>query len=112
MPRIAALLTLVLAATLVAGCAKFDAALGKREAVVQFTEGTSNAARMRVRAACSHVPNATPEPLPTNHLMVNMLYDVRFVITNASDGDVARLQTCLARFPSFQGLEFNDAGGD
>ncbi len=48
-----------------AGCAKFDAALGKQELVVAFRPGTSQAAMMKARSACSHVPNATPEPMPT-----------------------------------------------
>ncbi len=38
----------------VGGCAKFDAALGKQEAVVQFKTGTTTATRLKVRAACSH----------------------------------------------------------
>jgi len=94
-----------------AGCASFDAAFGKQEAVVQFQPQTPNSARLKVRAACSHVPQATPEPLPTDHLASDLLYDVRYRVDNASDGDLAKLQECLQRFPSVVGIEFNGPAG-
>jgi len=56
---------LAVLAPAVAGCATFDRTFGKQEAVVQFRPQTSNSARLKVRAACSHVPQAIPEPLPT-----------------------------------------------
>ncbi len=49
---------------LLAGCAKFDAALGQQWAVVQFKTNTPVATQLKVRAACSHVPNVRPERLP------------------------------------------------
>ncbi|HEV2370821.1 MAG TPA: hypothetical protein VGS19_01515 [Streptosporangiaceae bacterium] len=106
----AAALAAVLA-LLAGGCAQFDSALGQREAVVQFRPGTTNVARLAVRAACSRVPQAKPEPLPKDHLAVDLLYDVRYQVSNASDGDLARLQECLQRFPSVTGIEFNGPGG-
>jgi hypothetical protein len=93
------------------GCARFDATFGKQEAVVQFQPQTSNAARLKVRAACSHVPQATPEPLPTDHLAVDAYYDVRYRVDNASDGNLAKLQECLQKFRSVVGIEFNGPGG-
>ena len=93
------------------GCARFDATFGKQEAVVQFQPQTSNAARLKVRAACSHVPRATPEPLPTDHLAADTDYDVRYRVDNASDGDLAKLQECLQKFRSVVGIEFNGPGG-
>ena len=104
----AALAALMLAA---AGCASFDRAFGQQEAVVQFQPQTPNSARLKVRAACSHVPQATPEPLPTDHLASDMLNDVRYRVDNASDGDLAKLQQCLQKFPSVVGIEFNGPGG-
>ena len=95
----------------VAGCSTFDRTFGKQEAVVQFQPQTSNSARLKVRAACSHVPQAIPEPLPTDHLAVDTANDVRYRVDHASDGDLAKLQQCLQRFPSVVGIEFNGPGG-
>lgn len=94
-----------------AGCAKIDAALGKREEVVQFQPGTPTSVRLKVRAACSHVAQVTPEPLPTTNIASSQLYDVRYLVTNATDADLARLTKCLARFPSVAGLTPETPGG-
>jgi hypothetical protein len=94
----------------VAGCASFDRAFGKQEAVVQFQSQTPNSVRLKVRAACSHVPQAIPEPLPTDHLAADVMYDVRYRVDHASDGDLAKLQQCLQRFPSVVGIEFSGPG--
>jgi hypothetical protein len=109
LPAAAAALAALALAT--AGCASFDRAFGQQEAVVQFQPQTSNAARLKVRAACSHIPQATPEPLPTDHIASDVYYDVRYRVDNASDGDLARLQECLQRFRSVVGIEFNGPGG-
>jgi hypothetical protein len=95
-----------------AGCSSFDKAFGQQEAVVQFQPQTPNAVRLQIRAACSHVPNAVPEPLPTDHLASDVLNDVRYQVNNASDGDLARLQKCLQKFPSVAGIEFTSPGGN
>lgn len=99
----------VLAAT---GCAKFDAALGKQELVVAFRGGTSQAAMMTARSACSNVPNATPEPMPRSANVTSGAYDVRFRIDHASDTDIARLEQCLSQFRSVQGVNVEQQGGD
>jgi hypothetical protein len=95
-----------------AGCAKFDAALGKQELVVAFRPGTSQAAMMKARSACSNLPNATPEPMPTGGNATSGVYDVRFRIDHASDADVARLEGCLSHFRSVQGVNVEQPGGD
>lgn len=95
----------------VAGCATFDRTFGKQEAVVQFQPQTPNSVRLKVRAACSHVPQAIPEPLPTDHLASDLASDVRYRVDHASDGNLARLQQCLQRFPSVVGIEFNGPAG-
>jgi len=95
----------------VAGCATFDRTFGKQEAVVQFQPQTPNSVRLKVRAACSHVPQAIPEPLPTDHLASDLASNVRYRVDHASDGDLARLQQCLQRFPSVVGIEFNGPAG-
>jgi hypothetical protein len=101
----AALLTATLA-----GCAKFDAALGQQWAVVHFRPGTSVATLLKVRAACSHVPNARPEAMPPTRRATDMIYSVRFRTDNASDANLAQLQQCLQRFPAVTGIDFEDAG--
>jgi hypothetical protein len=95
----------------VAGCATFDRTFGKQEAVVQFQPQTPNSVRLKVRAACSHVPQAIPEPLPTDHLASDLASDVRYRVDHASDGNLARLQQCLQRFPSVVGIEFSGPAG-
>jgi hypothetical protein len=92
------------------GCAKFDAALGKQEAVVTFQTGTTNATRLQVRAACSHIPNARPEPLPTDHLASDLLYDVIFRVDNASNAQLAELDQCLLRYHSVAGIDVQTPG--
>jgi hypothetical protein len=94
-----------------AGCATFDRTFGKQEAIVHFQPQTPDSTRLKVRAACSHVPQAIPEPLPTDHLASDQVNDVRYRVDHASDGDLAKLQQCLQRFPSVVGIELNGAGG-
>jgi len=36
---------------------------------------------------------------------------VRYRVDNASDGDLAKLQQCLQKFPSVVGIQFNGPGG-
>ncbi|MGH3305291.1 MAG: hypothetical protein ACRDOK_27235 [Streptosporangiaceae bacterium] len=94
------------------GCAKMDAALDQQWLVVDFGEGTSVAAALHVRAACSHIQNTPPMALPAKRTFVAMMYGVRYDTTNASPANLAELQTCLQRFPSVQGVEPEDAGDE
>jgi hypothetical protein len=96
---------LILVALLASGCAGFNKAFGQREAVVHFQPGTPEAVRTQVRAACSHIPQATPEPLPTDHKASDELNDVRYRIDKASDGQVIALQNCLGKFRTVQGVD-------
>ncbi len=93
-----------------AGCAKFDAALGRQWAIVHFRPSTPVATLLKVRAACSHVPHARPVALPRSGSGPGMLYSVRFRTDDASDADLAQLQQCLQRFPAVTGIEFQDVG--
>jgi hypothetical protein len=95
-----------------AGCAEFDKAFGKQEAVVQFQPNTPVSAMLKARAGCLHVAGAFPEPIPKHALPVDMPDDIRYEIGNASDAQVARLQQCLTRFPSVVGIEFDSPSGD
>lgn len=92
------------------GCAKFDAALGKQEMVVAFKNGTTTATRLKVRAACSHIPQARPEALPTNHLASDNLYDVIYRVDKASNAQLARLESCLQKYPSVTGVDLQTSG--
>ena len=93
------------------GCAQFDKALGQQEEVVQFQPNTPNSVRLSVRAACSHIAAVVPEPLPTDGKASDLLNNVRYQVGQASVAELARLQQCLARFPSVVGLETNTPGG-
>jgi hypothetical protein len=96
----------------VSGCGKFDQALGQQEEVVIFQSNTSNAVKLKVRAACSHIPQAVVEPLPTDHKLSDEIYDVRYEVGTASGVELAELQQCLSRFPAVVGLETDTPGGD
>ncbi len=114
-PRGRAAIAVTLAALIAAaasGCSQFDKALGQQEEVVIFQPNTPNAARLKVRAACSHIPQAAVEPLPTDHKLSDELYDVRYEVGSASTAELARLQQCLSRFRSVVGLETDTPGGD
>jgi len=95
-----------------AGCASFDAAFGKREAVVQFQPNTSAAEMLKVRAACSHLTAAKPEPIPRHVLKVDLPDDIRYEVSQASDAQIAQLTQCLDRFPSVVGIELSSPSGD
>ena len=94
------------------GCSKMDQALDKQWMVVQFGPHTTIATVLHVRAACSHVKNAPPMPLPAQHSVVNMMYGVRFDTTNASLADMSRLQTCLSQFKAVQGVNPESTGDE
>ena len=57
------------AVAVLAGCAKFDAALGQRQAVVTFSDSSTLAQRLAVRTACAKTPDVVPQPLPSNKLL-------------------------------------------
>jgi hypothetical protein len=95
-----------------AGCASFDRAFGKREAVVQFQPNTPAAEMLKVRAACSHLAAAKPEPIPPHVLKVDLPDDIRYEVSQASDAQIAELTQCLDRFPSVVGIELSSPSGD
>jgi len=107
--RTAAALVVALALSL-AGCAKFDSALGQRWATVSFKTGTPATTMLKVRAACSHIPNVHAEALPHKQTAAAMMYALTYRTDNASDANLAQLQQCLQRFPSVQGIQFGDSG--
>jgi hypothetical protein len=93
-----------------AGCAKFDAALGQQWATVSFKSNTTIATMLKVRTACSRIPNVRAEALPRRQNAITMNGAVTYRTDNASDANLAQLQQCLQRFRSVAGIDFQDSG--
>jgi hypothetical protein len=112
--RLAGAGLILLAAAAPAGCSQFDKALGQREAVVTFRSGTPVSQRLAVRSTCAKVHAVTAPPLPSDLSSPYALQRLTFRIDHASDADVARLETCLEKFPGVAGVtlqDSSDAGG-
>lgn len=109
--RAAAAVAIGAAALTASGCAKFDAAMGKQEAVVTFAPGTSQATMMSVRAACDRTPGATAEAVPKDVNATSGTYSIRYRVDSASDADIARLSKCLSQFKSVQGVNIEQQDG-
>jgi hypothetical protein len=99
----------MIAAAALAGCSQFNAALGQREAVVTFTDSATLAQRMAVRTACAKPPNVIPQPLPSDMNSPYALAQVIYQINQASNADVAVLETCLSKFPTVVGISLQDS---
>ena len=110
--RLAGVCLALVAATVLAGCSRFDAALGQRQAVVSFRDGTPVPQRLAVRSTCAKVPAVTAQPLPSDLSSPYALQQLTFQINHASDADVAQLETCLAKFPSVAGVTLQDSSDD
>jgi hypothetical protein len=100
---------LVLAAAALAGCSQFNSALGHRQAVVSFRPDTTVSQRLAVRSACAKLPAVTAQPLPSNLNSRYALQQLTFRIDHATDAEVARLETCLAKFPAVAGVTLQDS---
>jgi len=100
---------LVLAAAALAGCSQFNAALGQRQAVVSFRPDTTVSQRLAVRSACSRLPAVTAQPLPADLNSPYALQQLTFRIDHATNAEVARLETCLAKFPTVAGVTLQDS---
>jgi hypothetical protein len=108
--RVGAAALLAAVALGMAGCSKFDAALGQRWATVNFRSNTSIATLLKVRAACSHIPNVRPQALPRKQTPATMMYALTYRTDHASDANLAQFQQCLQKFPSVEGISFGDSG--
>jgi hypothetical protein len=112
--RLAGTALILAAAAALAGCSQFDKALGQREAIVSFRSGVAVSQRLSVRSTCAKVPAVTAPPLPSDLSSPYALQQLIFRIDHASDADVARLETCLEKFPGVAGVtlqDSSDAGG-
>src|ERR1700760_103131 len=87
-----------------AGCSQFDAALGQRQAVVAFKPGTPVSQRLAVRSACGKGPEVKGPPGASDPQSPLALQQLPFRIDHATNADVARLEPCLAKFPSVVGV--------
>jgi hypothetical protein len=92
-----------------AGCSQFNQALGQRQAVVAFKPDTPVSQRLAVRSACAKVPEVKAPPVPSDLNSPYALQQLTFRIDHASNADVARLEKCLARFPSVVGVTLQDS---
>jgi len=92
-----------------AGCSQFDAALGQRQAVVSFRPGTPLSQRLTVRSACAKVPAVKAQPLPSDLNSPYALQQVTYRIDHATNADIARLETCLDKFPAVAGITLQDS---
>lgn len=100
---------LCLVITVLAGCSRFDAALGQRQAIVSFKSGASTAERVAIRAACAKTPNVSAQRLPDLKKYPYALEQLTYTISKASDAQVAQLQKCLQQFPAVSGVELQDS---
>jgi len=103
-PYAVAVAATVTATSALAGCAKIDKALGQQYVVVQFAPNTTLATARHVTAACAHIPNLRLEPVKPTTADANIVDSATYNATTASDANLARLQICLGRFRSVQGL--------
>ena len=92
-----------------AGCSQFNQALGQREAVVAFKPDTPVSQRLAVRSACGKVPDVRAQPVPSNLNSPYALRQLTFRVDHATNADIARLEKCLARFPSVVGITLQDS---
>ncbi len=107
--RLAGLSLALAAAAALAGCSQFDAALGQRQAIVTFQAHTPVSQRLAVRSACAKVPAVAAQRLPSDLSSPYALQQLTFQISHATDADVARLEECLAKFPSVAGVTLQDS---
>jgi hypothetical protein len=105
----AAVVAATVTAVTLAGCSQFNAALGQRQAVIAFRPDTPVSQRLAVRSACGRVPEVRAQPVPSNLDSPYALQQLTFRVDHASDADIARLEKCLAKFPSVVGITLQDS---
>jgi hypothetical protein len=94
---------------MVGGCAKFDAALGQRQAIVSFRDGTTTAERLQIRAACAKLPGVTAQQVPDLKKYPYALQQLTYSVSKASDAQIAGLEKCLQKFPAVGGVSLQDS---
>jgi hypothetical protein len=94
------------------GCAQFDKSLGQQQALVSFNPGTPVSVRLHVRTACAKAPHVIAAPIASGVPLSSAVDEVVYTVTGASDAEIAKLQECLATFPSVQGMDLQDSSDD
>lgn len=94
------------------GCAKFDAALGQRQAIVSFRDGATTTERLQIRAACAKLPGVAAQRVPDLKKYPYALQQLTYSVTKASDAQVAGLEKCLQKFPAVTGVSLQDSSDD
>ncbi|HZR51245.1 MAG TPA: hypothetical protein VFB06_17225 [Streptosporangiaceae bacterium] len=107
---VAAVLCVVLC--VLAGCSRFDAALGQRQAVVSFRAGTTTAERLQIRAACASLPGVAAQRVPDLKKYPYALQQLTYSITNASNAQFVNLDKCLQKFPAVISVSVQDSSDD
>jgi hypothetical protein len=93
-----------------AGCAKFDAAMGQQWIDVTFSSTTTVSAARHIADACSQITNVHVQAVTADPAHTGFIESVRYNTSQASDAQMARLQVCLQKFPAVQGVTLNDSG--
>jgi hypothetical protein len=97
----------------VTGCAAFDKALGQSQVDVYFTDSTSVAFKMKVRAACNNLPDVKAAPIATGVPLSSAIGVVVYNTDGANDADIARLEECVNKYaPQVQGIDPIDSSDD
>jgi hypothetical protein len=97
----------------VSGCAQFDKSLGQQQANVYFTESTSVAFKLKVRAACNNLPDVKAVPLATGVPLSSAVDVVSYDTTGAGVVEITRLEECVSKFgPQVEGVDVTDSSDD
>lgn len=100
------------AVLMVAGCSRFDAALGQQQAIVSFRDGTATVERLQIRAACASLPGVTAPHVPDLKKYPYALQQLTYSVSKASDAQIADLEKCLQKFPAVSGVSLHDSSDD
>ncbi len=93
-----------------AGCGRMATALGQQWVVVQFNPNTPVATARHVINTCSRLPGLRAEAVQAAAPGATFVSTANINATNASSADLARLQICLQRFASVQGINLQEPG--
>jgi hypothetical protein len=109
LPRVVVLAFAGLGLAALAGCSKFNAALGQQQAIVSFRTGATTAERLTVRTACVQAPDVSAQKLPDLNKYPYALQQVTYTISKASNAQIATLEKCLQKFPAVAGVVIQDS---
>src|SRR5262249_62028257 len=92
-----------------AGAPRLAGPRGGPRPVVRSNAATRVSPRPPARSACARVPEGRAPPVPADLNSPYALQQLTFRIDHATNADVARLETGLARFPSVVGVTLQDS---